>query len=418
MDKLPTELITHIASFIESEDVQTFLRRSIHEKKVSKLPPYATISRKWQLAIESCTFRFFDLKSTDLFYFARILTGHRKRFLSHLRCEIILPTYDDKACAKVETEQDKERNSQAFTYAIHDLYQTLKESRALTLAIGTIYTPMDGYHRDDLSLREFTLNFYQSDPPNQYSSQPSALLPSEPSTDHLSRALYALSQSSTLTSLILKPIVISPELYWPANSPSTPPAWHRIQHYHVEFDLSTPDGDWYFIRDPSTPIDDDEGFADSDDGEYEEDDDTDSDPVSEDEFYNRPDIYDEYRERRAVGRYPPWRFRTVPSDIHINPLLLAMARSAAQMPDLQSMTLKTSRIGSYGTRFEIQFFAAGYASRWGEKIGETTEASLTWYVGSWRPAEEILKIWREAKEGLKIRFVEWNGSGERNATMF
>ncbi|KAL9581718.1 MAG: hypothetical protein Q9203_005785 [Teloschistes exilis] len=349
MDKLPTELITHIASFIESEDVQTFLRRSIHEKKVSKLPPYATISRKWQLAIESCTFRFFDLKSTDLSYFARILTGHRKRFLSHLRCEIILPTYDDKACAKVETEHDKERNSQAFTYAIHDLYQTLKESRALTLAIGTIYAPMDGYHRDD---------------------------------------------------------------------PSTPPAWHRIQHYHVEFDLSTPDGDWYFIRDPSTPIDDDEGFADSDDGEYEEDDDTDSDPVSEDEIYNRPDIYDEYRERRAVGRYPPWRFRTVPSDIHINPLLLAMARSAAQMPDLQSMTLKTSRIGSYGTRFEIQFFAAGYASRWGEKIGETTEASLTWYVGSWRPAEEILKIWREAKEGLKIRFVEWNGSGERNATMF
>ncbi|KAI4102253.1 MAG: hypothetical protein L6R37_004503 [Teloschistes peruensis] len=118
------------------------------------------------------------------------------------------------------------------------------------------------------------------DPPNQYSSPPSALLPSEPSTDHLSHALYALSQSSTLTSLILKPIFISPELYWPANSPSTPPAWHRIQHYHVEFGLSTPDGDWYFIRDPSTPIDDEEGFADRDDGEYEEDDDTDSDPVS------------------------------------------------------------------------------------------------------------------------------------------
>ncbi|KAI4194958.1 MAG: hypothetical protein LQ350_007477, partial [Teloschistes chrysophthalmus] len=86
-----------------------------------------------------------------------ILTGHRKRLLAHLAYDVVLPTYDDKACAKFETEQDKERNSQAFTYAIHALYQTLKslegrgtgtESRALTLDIYDIYAPMDGFHRE------------------------------------------------------------------------------------------------------------------------------------------------------------------------------------------------------------------------------------------------------------------------------
>ncbi|KAI4196583.1 MAG: hypothetical protein LQ350_006455, partial [Teloschistes chrysophthalmus] len=106
------------------------------------------------------------------------------------------------------------------------------------MALPTISSP---------SLGEFTLSFYQLDPRNQYCSPPSALLPSEPSTDHLSRALYAFSQSSTLTSLTLNPIVISPELYWPTNSPSTPPAWPKTQHHHVVFDISTPDGEWYFM---------------------------------------------------------------------------------------------------------------------------------------------------------------------------
>ncbi|KAL9578752.1 MAG: hypothetical protein Q9212_005524 [Teloschistes hypoglaucus] len=264
------------------------------------------------------------------------------------------------------------------------------------------------------SLREITLSFYQEDPSNQYSSPPSALLPSEPSTDHLSRALYGLSQSSTLTSLILSPIIISPELYWPTNSPSTPPAWPSIQHHHVEFDMSTPDGEWYFVRDPSTPIDDEEDFSDSDDS-GDDDDDTESDSASEDEFYSRPDTYHDHRERRAVGHYPIRQFRTLPSDAHITPLLIAMARAAAQMPKLQNMSLKTSSRDPNGAGFEIHFYGAGFASRTGKYVVQTAEARLNWYVGSWRPTEEILNIWREGKEGLLIEFVEF-GSGEMTVT--
>ncbi|KAL9578751.1 MAG: hypothetical protein Q9212_005523 [Teloschistes hypoglaucus] len=157
MDNLPIELIVYITSFIEREDDESSLGWLMHEKPVSTLPPYATISRKWQLAIESRTFRSIHLKSTELSRFAQILTGHRKRLLAHLAYDVVLPTYDDKACAKFETEQDKERNNQAFTYAIHALYQTLKslegrgtgtEFRALTLDIHDIYAPMDGSYRE------------------------------------------------------------------------------------------------------------------------------------------------------------------------------------------------------------------------------------------------------------------------------
>ncbi|KAL8663215.1 MAG: hypothetical protein Q9202_004061 [Teloschistes flavicans] len=465
MDKLPAELITLIASFLERIDYQANIVWLLTRiKPVYRLPPFATISRRWQLAIEARTFRSIQLKSPELSYFAQILTGHRKRLLSELAYDVILPTYDDNACAKFETEKDQERNNQAFTYAVHALYQFIKslersgarmESRALTLNINDFYAPMDGAHRDKIeehkqqcafgkrhdlwdhryehsilrllehpelpsllspssfimsgsicserksdpptqefrgsylamalptisspSLRKFALSFYQVDPQNQYSSPPSALLPTEPSTDHLSRALYALSQSPTLNSFILNHIVISPELYWPANSPSTPPAWPNIHHHHVGFDLSTSDGEWYFMRDPSKPIGDDEGDTDSDSSENEGDD-TVADSASEDEFYSRADTYNEHRELRAVGHYPYRDFRTVPSDNHITPLLLAMARAAAQMPNLQSMSLTTSH--RHDVHFEIFFNAAGCVNRnWWEVDGETAETRLKWKGG-------------------------------------
>lgn len=160
MDKLPAELITLIASFLERIDYQANIVWLLTRiKPVYRLPPFATISRRWQLAIEARTFRSIQLKSPELSYFAQILTGHRKRLLSELAYDVILPTYDDNACAKFETEKDQERNNQAFTYAVHALYQFIKslersgarmESRALTLNINNFYAPMDGTHRDKI----------------------------------------------------------------------------------------------------------------------------------------------------------------------------------------------------------------------------------------------------------------------------
>ncbi|KAI4196584.1 MAG: hypothetical protein LQ350_006456 [Teloschistes chrysophthalmus] len=112
------------------------------------------------------------LFGTDLSHFAQILTGHRKRLLSHLAYDVNLPTYDDKACARFETEQDKETNSRAFTYAIHALYQTLKslegrgtgtECRALTLGIRDIYAPMDSHHRENYEEHKEQCESWQRD---------------------------------------------------------------------------------------------------------------------------------------------------------------------------------------------------------------------------------------------------------------
>ena len=176
MDRLPQELVTHVASFIEREDHQYQLGLSCWRKPKSKLPPYATLSRRWQLAIELRTFRSLRLKSHELPYLAQVLVGHRRLFLSDLAYDIVLPTYDDKACAKFETKQDMERNNRAFTDAIHALFQFLKawedagatmESCHLSLHLSDVYAPMDGRHRG--------LEKYEQDREQWYSNKRSDL---------------------------------------------------------------------------------------------------------------------------------------------------------------------------------------------------------------------------------------------------
>lgn len=155
MDRLPQELINHVASFIESEDNQSDIGLLIRKKTVPGLLPYATLSRQWQLAIEYRTFHTLCLKSTDLAYFTQILTGHRRDCLSHLSYTVILPTYTDNECAKFETEEDQTRNNQAFTDAVYALFQILQAwdtagpaKKSLFLNISDIYSLMDGRHRD------------------------------------------------------------------------------------------------------------------------------------------------------------------------------------------------------------------------------------------------------------------------------
>lgn len=165
MDRLPQESVTHIASFVDCEDDQS------NEKTASHLPAYATLSRKWQLAVESRTFRSLRLKSPELPYFTRVLTDHRRNLLSNLAYDAVLPTYTDNECAKFETKEDMERNSQAFTYAVHALFQILKsweasnaeiESRSLSLDLSDIYSPMDRFHRDSAKYEE-DRELYESD---------------------------------------------------------------------------------------------------------------------------------------------------------------------------------------------------------------------------------------------------------------
>ncbi|KAL8779260.1 MAG: hypothetical protein Q9213_007032 [Squamulea squamosa] len=532
MDQLPQELVLHVASFIMRGNEQS----GIGVKAKSKLPPYATLSRTWQLAIERRTFHRLRMTCSELPYLTKILTGHRKSVLSHLQYVIVLPTYSSNECAKFETEKDKERNSQSFTCSLHALFQFLKswevgdgEKNGLTrtypsfrsfrLALYEIYSPMDRWHRDrkiykeeleqyergkryDLwenryqrsvlqlmerpqlpplfgvssfqlvdrdmrtveprsavlltskfanlesvslclkdnekkdthlrqryrydfamalptisgpSLRNFELNYYQYEPRNQYFAPPSALLSSLPAIDHLSRALHALAQSVNLTYLRLGPIVISPDLYWPAVPSTATPMWPNLREFKVEFHMTTPDGEWYFIRDPTKPIDEDEGAYDSDRfHQSETESDTESDypsdnsfwaPASENSF--QPDRFNKRKEARAVGEYPFRTFRTLPSDALINPLLLAMARAAAHMPKLQDMSLKSTLDDPNAAGFAVYFNAAGHPSSLRSQPGDLARARLYWVVGSWRPENGVLKIWSESREGLLIKFFEF-----------
>ena len=83
--------------------------------------------------------------------------------LRRLELNVVLPKYTDKACAKFETDQDRQSNNQVFTKAIKDLLALLwswhdesqttgNESDApiqqsLRLVIGDCYSPKDCLYR-------------------------------------------------------------------------------------------------------------------------------------------------------------------------------------------------------------------------------------------------------------------------------
>lgn len=111
MDQLPPELISVIVSHLDREAIG----------------PYASLSRQWQVAVESITFRHLRLDSTDLNQFQRRLSiQHRRAALETLDYFASLPAYSDDRCAKVERRREREANNAAFTEAVNSLFTILK----------------------------------------------------------------------------------------------------------------------------------------------------------------------------------------------------------------------------------------------------------------------------------------------------
>ncbi|KAL8782082.1 MAG: hypothetical protein Q9213_005723 [Squamulea squamosa] len=508
MDSLPQELIARIASFI---------RVSIDEPG---LAPYATISLRWQLAIEARTFQRIRLTNLEIDKVSPLLIGHRRYCVNEIGYEIILPMYDDEHCAKYETEEEMEQNDFTFTNAISSFFELLESWKGLQLrpelgfrnfkiSLSECYSPMDGRHRGrdryeedkemcDLGKRNdlfehryehsiihlkehleipnlsfvtafeigpeltrriepsaavalarklpniksirwylnenerhkpnirrllrngfaealsanpiyyldsFCLEFTFEDPSNEFFTPESVVNPEDPSIDHLSCALHTLSLSTNLRSIQLFNIVISPDLFWPTstNTSPTPPQWPNLHTFSVTFQMTSPSGQWYFIRDPSKPPDDDEFVEESIDPDIPWSDASDSSSPSDP---LRPDDYHLIREARRAGDYPVRSFRTFPNDALINPLLLAMARAAAHMPKLQVMQLSSTLRDPNGASFEVFYYAAGCVDP--DHVNDDKERDrLIWYVNAWRPDEEVLEAWREGKRGVNVRFVEW-----------
>ena len=159
--ELSQEIISLVASYLQRWEHQG--RANISERGQALLPAYATISRSWQYAIERQTFREIAIKSNELVDFSRIVVSHRREFLRRVELIVILPTYTDKACAKFETDEDKQLNNQVFTKAIKDLLALLRSwhdeflaignegvtpsPQSLLLCIGDCYSPKDCWYR-------------------------------------------------------------------------------------------------------------------------------------------------------------------------------------------------------------------------------------------------------------------------------
>ena len=249
------------------------------------------------------------------------------------------------------------------------------------------------------SLKRIALDWYSPPPDNQELSHLSALIPSFPTTDHLSLAIHAISQSESLTHLELDDyIVISPSVFWP-DTQTKRPSWPSLLSVNVTFSMNTADGDWYFTRDDNTNSEsDDDDDAESDTSSS---DDSEADDVITNQDPN-PDIPDTYNDRKvalAVGDEPYNHFRSRADPSKLNPLFEAAARAATQMPLLQRMTLLTKVRASNMFFFAMNYSAPGERNRWGAGSRNIDMARLHWVVGAsgYEPEESILEIWRRAK---------------------
>lgn len=246
------------------------------------------------------------------------------------------------------------------------------------------------------SLKRVALDFFNNPPDNQELNALSALMPSFPTTDHLSLAIHAISQSENLTHLDLGDhIVISPSLFWP-DIQTKQPSWPNLVSVKVVFSMNTADGDWYFTRDDNMNVaSDDDGDDDAESDDFEADDTT----TKQNPDPDIPDIYNEKKVALAIGEEPYRHFRGRADPGKLNPLFEAAAQAAAQMPRLQRMTLKTEVKASRMFTFAMTYFAPGERTGRGAGSRNVDMPRLDWVIGScgYEPEDSILEIWRQAK---------------------
>ena len=231
----------------------------------------------------------------------------------------------------------------------------------------------------------------------------SALIPSDPVTDYLSEAIHRLSLAPNLTNLYITGFaVISQSLFWPEQPNEIPPTWANLEWLEVDFDMKTPDGDWYFLPGP-------EGDDDDVGGEEEEDeDDRDEDELEEWEIAERR----EQDAAREVGELPVKPIRNIPDAEKLYPFFRAVAQAAARMPKLRYLCVKTTFSNPTRTYCEMWLVGPGLQCWHDAKVvgeGQMVEDvrkrwRLYWNVIGLELDEECLSIWKEgeARKGREL----------------
>jgi hypothetical protein len=120
MESLPPELISRVVDYIIPD------KPAGRHPRVS-LAPYATVDRRWQVIIERHTFSEICINTTKrLGEFQRLVsTTHRRASLRIIVLLVELELYNEKARARFETDEERQRNNKIFTTTISTLFRTL-----------------------------------------------------------------------------------------------------------------------------------------------------------------------------------------------------------------------------------------------------------------------------------------------------
>lgn len=121
MESLPPELISRILDYI--------IDGRLRSHPGISLAPYATLSRRWQAEIERCTFSYIYITTPRrLEEFERLLwTPRRRSCVRFIQLVVELESYDEKARAHFETDEERQRNDEIFTTTIGSVFEILSD---------------------------------------------------------------------------------------------------------------------------------------------------------------------------------------------------------------------------------------------------------------------------------------------------
>ena len=522
MESLPHEVLCNIALFLpKTLDTGNDSRPGIFVR-----PRVATLSRAWQSAIETITFREIHIKSNrpELEIFKEAFSDlsrcrHRRRALRKLEYDVVLPVYSDQSCAEYETSDDRQANDDAFTKAISELVQFLSQwpAQCTLQLVLRAYSPMD-YQvqpedirtkrnqylrirelggRDDLKNDRFCYSYLSlqsplptvscihsfSGPNGTRALHPSSQIAMIAAFPRLRRVSFDYDGPDQFLPLrrqlrqdlmaSLETFELSPEtrtldfaiagstplhhhrladfahpelrydplcsrlrtiignsklqvlnyagmvdasLFWPPSHDDRAErdkAWADMRRVHIEFDMASPSGQWYFKAKPGDPFnkpESDEPLPRSTPGHFPPGYGTAEQAVAALAFQRslEPPVDDD-----GLGHMED-DFRQVPNDDAMMPLLEAVARRLANMPSLESWYMAT-QIPQTSSEWFLTYCAAGkttgYESYMDETVLDEGQGGGTWaqveaeaasrakvlfHVGDWRPTRQVLDLFRKA----------------------
>jgi len=515
MDKLPQEILNHIASYIPANDVGSSVVR----------PSIACVSRRWQQAVEHFSFRFIRLLPSDIDKFATVFSTsqyHRRRMLRVLRLSIELPPMPSNrpGDANLRRLEHNAFASKALT-ALFNVLAGWEADSKIAIDFGYDIFATDDHLRfgpesngpdiydKDLSYIEFStvcqlpkLPFIKSiftahihaggrvhpaslvaittrvghleridwdyDEPGVYLGLAKEMrreftralethrLPSETgsfglfmlsrdfehserlpdfaspnSHDPFCSALHHFINNSNLEDFEYEGQV-DESLFWSYDlsydaTETDDVLWPAMQRLWVRFKLNSPGGKWYFEAEHP----DDRTLSGSNES-----------PLSPDDpsWAHKPPSYYGGSEEERAARHAAMeyyasalqargtsRFRSVPKNEHILPLLSAFARALARMPALKSAHLTTSPCYP-GYEDEDCDWTVDYVAPW-ETVQQNDAANqqsphvsaprVFFDTGGWRPSKEVLKLFAEIgrkahDQDTSIIFVSHQAAEDEN----